>query len=100
MYIGTWLQIVSLIIFFKNPALQPLLDAAESYDWSNLDPENFRLAVVWFINKCDPKCVLVDQEKPHGRILRYEDSILHKRWRIMTFPNWCLCSAIVRAMEC
>ncbi|XP_055999889.1 ectopic P granules protein 5 homolog isoform X2 [Ostrea edulis] len=52
------------------PTLEQKTLTAETYDWSTLTSDNYRHASNWFLQTCDPRCVLAERSSSMALGLR------------------------------
>lgn len=65
---------ILIINFFllQIPTLEQKTLTAETYDWSTLTSDNYRHASNWFLQTCDPRCVLAERSSSMALGLRLE----------------------------
>lgn len=65
---------ILIINFFllQIPMLEQKTLTAETYDWSTLTSDNYRHASNWFLQTCDPRCVLAERSSSMALGLRLE----------------------------
>ena len=71
---------INSLDFTQIPNLEKLTLMAEKYDWSALTSDNYRHATNWFLQTCDPRCVLVERSSSSALGLRY---ILHNFYNLV-----------------
>lgn len=52
------------------PNLEKKTLIAEKYDWSALTSDNYRHASNWFLQTCDPRCVMAERSSSSALGLR------------------------------
>ena len=55
----------------QNPDIQQLLQQAQTFKWKHLSADDYKGAGSWFLQSCDPKCLLHGRTAPEALGLRF-----------------------------